>query len=120
MSDAPAPTASAGDPGPVIKTSSEEGGAGHGHPSEAEYIKVALVLGLITLAEVGIYYAKSLGNLLTVILIVLSTVKFTIVVLWFMHLRFDSKLFRRLFTTGIILAFFVYIIVLTTFHVWTR
>jgi cytochrome c oxidase subunit 4 len=42
------------------------------------------------------------------------------VVLWFMHLRFDSRLFRRLFVTGIVLALFVYTIVLTTFHVWTR
>jgi hypothetical protein len=41
-------------------------------------------------------------------------------VLWFMHLRFDSRMFRRLFTTGIVLALIVYTIVLTTFHVWTR
>jgi hypothetical protein len=37
-----------------------------------------------------------------------------------MHLRFDSRLFRRLFVTGLGLAMFVFTIVLTTFHVWTR
>ncbi len=101
--------------------SPEHGGEhGHAHPSDAEYIKVALVLGLITLAEVGIYYAKSLGWILPVSLVLMSLVKFSIVVLWFMHLRFDSRLFRRLFVAGIILALFVYTIVLTTFHVWDR
>ena len=108
------------EPGPVVKTTPEEGGTTHEHPSELEYIKVALVLALITLAEVGVYYVESLEGLLVPILIVFSTIKFAMVVLWFMHLRFDSRLFRRLFATGIALAFFCFLIVLSTFHVWTR
>lgn len=110
----------AGEPGPVVKTTPEEGGAKHDHPSEWEYVKVAIVLALITLAEVAVYYVESLGSLLVFILVALSLVKFSMVVLWFMHLRFDSRLFRRLFVTGIVLALFVYTIVLTTFHVWSR
>ncbi len=112
--------AQSGEPGPVVKTAPEEGGTQHDHPSEWEYIKVALVLAAITLAEVLVYYVESLGDLLIYILIVLSMVKFAMVVLWFMHLRFDSRLFRRLFVTGILLAFFCYLIVLSTIHVWTR
>jgi cytochrome c oxidase subunit 4 len=112
--------AQSGEPGPVVKTAPEEGGTHHDHPSELEYIKVALVLAAITLAEVLVYYIESLGSLLVLILIVLSVVKFSMVVLWFMHLRFDSRLFRRLFVTGIVLALFVYTVVLTTFHVFTR
>ncbi len=112
--------AQSGDPGPVVKTTPEEGGTHHDHPSELEYIKVALVLAAITLAEVLIYYVESLGDLLIYILIVLSVLKFALVVLWFMHLRFDSRLFRRLFFTGVALALFCYIVVLSTFHVWTR
>jgi cytochrome c oxidase subunit 4 len=111
--------------GPVVATPPEEGGVKHGaaheHPSDLEYIKVAAFLGAITLAVVGIYYVESLGKgLLALILIVLSVVKFSVVVMWFMHLRFDSRLFRRFFVTGLILAGFVYGIVLTTFGVWTR
>ena len=110
--------------GPVVETPPEEGGAphagGHEHPSDWEYIKVAAFLAAITLAEVLVYYIESLGDLLILILIVLSVIKFAAVVLWFMHLRFDSRLFRRLFVTGLILAFAVYGIVLTTFGVWTR
>jgi cytochrome c oxidase subunit 4 len=109
-----------GQPGPVVKTTPEEGGTKHEHPSEAEYIKVALFLAVITLAEVAVYYVESLEGLLVPILIVFSTVKFAMVVLWFMHLRFDSRLFRRLFVTGLLLAGFCYVAVLSTFHVWTR
>lgn len=118
----PALTHDPGQPGPVVKTTPEEGGAEHSrdHPSDLQYVYVALVLAAITLAEVLVYYAESLGKLLIVILVVLSAIKFTIVVLWFMHLRFDSKLFRRFFVTGLLLAGFVYCIVLTTFHIWSR
>jgi hypothetical protein len=37
-----------------------------------------------------------------------------------MHLKFDSRLFRRLFVAGLALAIFCFTAVLTTFHVWTR
>jgi cytochrome c oxidase subunit 4 len=112
--------ATAHEPGPVVKPSPEEGGTHHDHPSELEYIKIAAILGLITGAEVAIYYVKSLKSILVPALILFSLVKFTMVVLWFMHLRFDSRLFRRLFVTGVCLALFVFTAVLSTFHVWTR
>lgn len=102
-------------------TGAPPGGHGqHGHPSEWEYIKVAIVLAAITAAEVAVYYVEALEGLLVPILIVMSVVKFTMVVMWFMHLRFDSKVFRRFFVAGIALALFCYTIVLSTFHVFTR
>jgi cytochrome c oxidase subunit 4 len=103
--------------GDVVHDAEEHAG-GHGHPSEWEYIKIAIFLGAITLAEVLVYYVEALEGLLAPILIVFSTLKFALVVLWFMHLRFDSKLFRRLFVTGIVLALFCYLVVLSTFHVY--
>ncbi|MGH9223984.1 MAG: cytochrome C oxidase subunit IV family protein [Acidimicrobiales bacterium] len=108
--------------GPTVETTPEEGGAKHAHehPSDWEYIKVAILLAAITLAEVLVYYIESLGDWLILILVVMSVFKFGVVVLWFMHLRFDSRLFRRLFVTGLVLAFAVYGIVLTSFGVWTR
>ncbi|HEX2192990.1 MAG TPA: cytochrome C oxidase subunit IV family protein [Acidimicrobiales bacterium] len=92
----------------------------HAHPTELAYIKVALILAVVTLIEVAVYYVPSIEGALVPILLTLSLIKFVLVVLWFMHLRFDSRIFRRLFVTGVILAIFVYLIVLTTFHVWTR
>ncbi len=88
---------------------------GHDHPSDWQYVKVAIVLALITGAEVAMSYME-LGGLLVPGLIVLSIIKFAIVVMWFMHLRFDNRLFRRLFVMGIMLAMFVYCAVLLAFN----
>jgi cytochrome c oxidase subunit IV len=80
----------------------------HAHPDELAYIKVALILAVVTAIEVAIYYVPALEGALVPILLVLSLVKFTLVVLWFMHLRFDSGWFRRVFVFGLIAALLLY------------
>jgi cytochrome c oxidase subunit 4 len=99
---------------------SPEPGVEEHYPSEWEYIKVALVLFAITMAEVGIYYVSGARQAVTTAMLVMMVVKFSVVALYFMHLRFDSKLFRRLFVTGIILAIAVYMILLTSLHVFSH
>jgi cytochrome c oxidase subunit 4 len=81
------------------------------HPSPKQYIQVAVVLAVITALEVGLYYIKIPDNLLVGLLLVFSALKFALVVLWFMHLRFDSPILKRLFVTGIVLAATVYAVV---------
>jgi cytochrome c oxidase subunit 4 len=99
-------------------TPAGEGPAAHGHPSEREYVAVAMVLAAITAAEVALYYITSIPDpLLIGLLCGMALVKFALVVLWFMHLRFDSLIFRRLFVTGIVLAIGVYLIFLSSLHV---
>ncbi len=96
-------------------------GTGHAHPTDRSYVGIALILALITAAEVATYYLEDeLGSVLVPVLLVMMVVKFAMVAGWFMHLRFDSRLFRRLFVAGMVLAIFCYGAVLTTFHVWTR
>ncbi|MEY2434183.1 MAG: cytochrome c oxidase subunit [Acidimicrobiaceae bacterium] len=91
----------------------------HTHPSDFQYVMIALFLAVVTGAEVALYYIKSLDFIvLAGLLIVLMIVKFATVAAFFMHLRFDSKLFRRIFITGIVLATFVYMVALSTFHVF--
>jgi cytochrome c oxidase subunit 4 len=85
------------------------------HPGPRQYVGVAAVLAIITSIEVAIYYIEALEGLLVPLLIFFSFIKFILVALWFMHLRFDSRLFRRLFVTGIVLAFVVFAIVLMIF-----
>jgi len=46
----------------------------------------------------------------------MMVVKFIIVVSYFMHLKFDNKLFSWVFYAGLILALTVYAIFLATFH----
>jgi cytochrome c oxidase subunit 4 len=99
--------------------SPEPGGHEH-YPDEWQYVKVAIILFAITAVEVTVYYISGLKKALPPLLLIMSVVKFTLVALYFMHLRFDSKVFRRLFATGIGLAVAVYMIVLTTLHVWSR
>lgn len=90
------------------------------HPDEKAYVKVALFLAVVTGAEVAVVYISSLENFLRPILGVMMVVKFAMVALWFMHLKFDSRIFRRLFILGIILALAVFAVVLATFTVVTR
>jgi cytochrome c oxidase subunit IV len=92
---------------------------GH-HPGPREYIRVAVVLALATAAEVGLYYTNLPHPLLVALLLFFAVIKFSLVALWFMHLRFDARIFRRLFVTGLLLALSVYIIVLLTFGVFVR
>ncbi len=85
------------------------------HPSPRKYVNVAIILAIVTAAEVAVYYVTALGDLLVPILAVMAFVKFVMVAAYFMHLRFDSHIFRRLFVTGLILAFFVFGVVMALF-----
>ncbi|MDQ3955849.1 MAG: cytochrome C oxidase subunit IV family protein [Actinomycetota bacterium] len=89
----------------------------HEHPSPRQYVMVAVILAIITAAEVAIYYVEAIagGSLLIPLLIAFSVVKFVMVALWFMHLRFDSHIFRRFFITGIVLGFIIFGVVLWFF-----
>ena len=75
-----------------------------GHGTPAFYAIVGLILAVITLVEFLIFYVESLGVLLIPIMLILSLMKFVIVGAFFMHLRFDNKIFTYLFFAGFILA----------------
>jgi cytochrome c oxidase subunit 4 len=86
------------------------------HPSDGQYIKIAIILGVITAAEVATYYFDFSTGVLLALLIPMMIAKFALVALWFMHLRFDSKVFSSAFVFGLSLAAGVYIVTLATFH----
>jgi cytochrome c oxidase subunit 4 len=85
------------------------------HPSPRKYVNVAIILALVTAVEVAIYYVTALEDLLIPMLLVLAVIKFVMVGLYFMHLKFDSHTFRRFFVTGIVLALAVFGIVMALF-----
>ncbi|MGQ0615729.1 MAG: cytochrome C oxidase subunit IV family protein [Acidimicrobiia bacterium] len=94
---------------------------GHAHPTDLTYVYVALFLAVVTGAEIAVSYIPAFTDnfgLLLVTLVVMMVVKFATVAMFFMHLRFDSKVFRRFFIIGLALATFVYCVVLMTFHVF--
>ena len=93
---------------------------GHAHPSDWTYVKIAIVLAAITALEVFTYFRTVLdwGAFLVPSLIFMMIVKFYLVATWFMHLRFDSRLFARMFTAGLTLAVGVYVVTLAAFEFW--
>ena len=82
--------------------------------TDAGYIKIALILAAITGLEVSTYYVD-FGPLFMPSLMIMMVVKFVMVVSYFMHLKFDNKLFSLMFYIGLGLALFVYITTLATF-----
>jgi cytochrome c oxidase subunit 4 len=90
----------------------------HAHPSDLRYIKVAIVLAVITAAEVAVYYFDISDAALTVLLMPMMIAKFAIVAGYFMHLKFDSPLFTRMFVAGLAFAVVVYLVMLTAFRFW--
>lgn len=89
------------------------------HPQPSAYVGIAVILAIVTAAEVGLYYVSDVDAwLITTALLVLMAIKFFLVAMWFMHLRFETPLFRRLFYGGAVLAVLAYGAVLGASHVF--
>ncbi len=84
------------------------------HPGPGRYVQIAVILGFLTALEVSTYYVD-FGALGLPLLIVLMIIKFVMVASWFMHLRFDSKVYTRMLYTGLILAVVLYALTLVAF-----
>ena len=90
----------------------------HEHPGEGVYIRIALILAVLTAIEVGLYYTDFGEKLTNGVLLVLAAGKFVLVAAYFMHLKFDSRLLRRLFASGFVLAVLVYVAYLMTLGIF--
>ena len=92
--------------------------AGHAHDDHKPdifYVKVALALAVVTAAEVTLSYLD-LGALFKPLLLILMVSKFVAVVSFFMHLKWDSKVFSWLFYAPLFLAIGVYLAALLAFQ----
>jgi len=72
----------------------------HKHP---KYLLVFLALAVLTLMELGVVYLPE--HLRPVLLLSLSFIKATLVVLYFMHLKTDSRWFDFIFLVPFLLVF---------------
>jgi cytochrome c oxidase subunit 4 len=88
----------------------------HGHPGPAEYVGIAGILAVVTALEVGLYYLELAKGLLITLLFLFSAIKFTLVVMFFMHLKFDSRLFSWLFVGALVGAMTAFVVVLAAFR----
>lgn len=92
---------------------------GHHVPTDRYFMKVALVLALLTALETSTYWIH-LGAFATPLLLILMVIKFFMIVMIFMHLKFDNKLFSVMFYIGLGLAVLVYCAFLSTFQFFAR
>ena len=81
------------------------------HPSLRKYVNIAIFLAIVTAIEVAIYYVEALEPVLVPTLIILSAVKFIVVVGYFMHLKFDGRLLSFIFGAALLTSLAVYIAV---------
>jgi cytochrome c oxidase subunit 4 len=88
----------------------------HAHPDWSTYKWVALILTVITVVEVWIFYTPFAEHRLFVpSLLMMSAAKFAIVVMFYMHLKYDAKVFRALFTGPLLIGVIVIISLLFLF-----
>lgn len=76
----------------------------HAHPGTGTYVAVAIILTIITLVEVGVFYVPAFQPVLVPALLMLSAVKFSLVVMFYMHLKSDHKLFTLVFSVPLLFA----------------
>lgn len=94
---------------------------GHAHPTPKLYIQIAGILAVITLIEVFVLYLPDIGfewfrPWLVPIFVILSIVKFFMVVGWYMHLRFDDPIFVRMFGFALLIGLTVVTAFIALFH----
>lgn len=100
-------------------------GEHHTHgPTDGFYFKVFWALVIITALEVSTYwweewFGSTAHDVAVPLLIVMMVVKFAMVALFFMHLRFDSPMLKRIFYFGLAVAIIVYTVALSAMNIWT-
>lgn len=92
----------------------------HDHPSDFFYLKIAGILAFFTALEVGTYFVEGEwpDGVLIAILSILMVIKFAMVAAYFMHLKYDTPWFTRVFVAGIVLALAVYAIFFFAFDLF--
>jgi cytochrome c oxidase subunit 4 len=92
-----------------------------------EYVRIGLVLFVITAMEVGAYELahrpaapahEFFKSSLIPVLIVLSAIKFWLVAMFYMHLKWDGKLLKGIFSFSLLIAAVVIValMVLAAYH----
>ncbi len=95
---------------------SPEQAHGGGHATVKTYVFVAIVLGLITAIEVATLYIPNIPNgLLVGSLLIMSAIKFVLVVGFFMHLKYDHNIMRSFFIGPLILAILIILALMALF-----
>jgi azurin len=95
-------------------SSSHQPEQGH-HPTFMQYVLVAAILFIITIVEFFAIFPNPdlIGAAKIPVLAILSAIKFAIVIMFYMHLKYDHRMFTMFFLAGLALAFIVGIALLS-------
>jgi cytochrome c oxidase subunit IV len=80
------------------------------HPADRTYLKVGALLFILTAVEIALYFVEDALEsewslyLLIASLIILSSIKFVLVVMYYMHLKWDDRMFTWFFLSGMFVA----------------
>src|SRR2546430_17123856 len=86
------------------------------HATTGTYLRVAAILVMVTLIEAGVFYVPAFHTVLVPVLLVLSAFQFTLVVMFNMHLKLDTRFFALLFGGPLLLALAVMVSLLFIFY----
>jgi cytochrome c oxidase subunit IV len=90
------------------------------HPTHGTktYWIIGLYLFVLTALEIAAYYVEdTLGSLATPLILALSAAKFILVVMFYMHLKYDSRMFTGVFLFPMALATLVIVSLIILYHV---
>jgi cytochrome c oxidase subunit 4 len=99
----------------AMSINAEEHGGSHASPGF--YWVIGGILTVLTAVEVAVFYIPALHGVLVPLLLTLSVGKFALVVMFFMHLKFDSRVFSGVFLAGLVLATFMTVALVVIYKV---
>ncbi len=94
--------------------------AEHAHEpiDSSVYLRIFAVLAVVTAIEVAASFLNRIGLpefIQIIVLLILGTIKGALVVLFFMHLKFDSRWFSTMFVLGMVIAALLMIVFIVLF-----
>jgi cytochrome c oxidase subunit IV len=89
----------------------------HAHPGTMTYVVVGIILAILTALEVAVIYIPALSAVALPILLVLTTAKFALVVMYYMHLKMDNPIFTWVFVAPMMLTVFLIVALVILFRV---
>lgn len=95
----------------------EAHGEGEAHGSVALYIWIGVILAVLTFVEVAVFYIEALDHIEVPILVVLSTAKVILVIMYFMHLKMEHRVLTGIFMSGVVLCVFMVVALMVLYHV---
>ena len=88
------------------------------HVKPATYVGVFLILGVVTAVEVFVSQAGFPQAAMVVALLALATIKALLVVMFYMHLKYDTKWYSYSMVLPLFMAILLVVIVIIHYTYW--